>query len=728
MAENTSTTNVALGITHDQISYVRETETRYKNSEGDTSAVKQDEAEEEDVVSLAVSLVVSNARQGVVTLCAKVAQILKEKRRLEQKVAQLEQHLLQQQLYGSRRTSEEQSKTYSDRFSFSSHCSAICPYCSGERCGSCPPSLLPQAGLSAAFGDSHHPGLREEAPCAACGVPRRRSAQCAVGSADPEFEPSSRTQNSVLNSEGKRMSVVCVINERKELARDWTDCAKARHEVQTQRQIKRGSIYASSRSLDPQLLINRSRRKFIRSRSICIHRTSHKSNTGKETCGKGWSSKTSGEQDGQGKPTHVEETCSRVPPVNIFAKEERENTSCGTQPRRPTHRSLPCTSSLSTDTEISSQESILCSLDSAYMSQDGAPCIEDNTHRSHSGTRSRYDIVQYRLDNPEQMQDAKQFSSDGSEHCMNRTRNIHDTTIHSHDSAIDTAHHSFDSSHDSYDSTQSSREGSLRNFFQQVSSSIERFDSSRNVIAKTLDSGQDRSSNSSDTVNNIPVHSVLRSCTEGHHNEVHSGGDGRPLQSHGDNLPQEVSPSDPSLTEGSRNNLQVLEAPYPLAGCQCPICQQLNKDQVFVMTAEGEEILKEGSIVLIEGNHIAVVQYMGHDSVSISRNQEVPLSGLVGVHVELWPPDNRKLFIPLDDIICQLEPDDLDDLVAPSSREESQVRGLQKGRKGYSSMQELGVPSADAPKEMISLSESTQRGSLPAEISATRSCIWESYV
>ncbi|XP_076042352.1 uncharacterized protein LOC143026201 isoform X3 [Oratosquilla oratoria] len=676
MAENTSTTNVALGITHDQISYVRETETRYKNSEGDTSAVKQDEAEEEDVVSLAVSLVVSNARQGVVTLCAKVAQILKEKRRLEQKVAQLEQHLLQQQLYGSRRTSEEQSKTYSDRFSFSSHCSAICPYCSGERCGSCPPSLLPQAGLSAAFGDSHHPGLREEAPCAACGVPRRRSAQCAVGSADPEFEPSSRTQNSVLNSEGKRMSVVCVINERKELARDWTDCAKARHEVQTQRQIKRGSIYASSRSLDPQLLINRSRRKFIRSRSICIHRTSHKSNTGKETCGKGWSSKTSGEQDGQGKPTHVEETCSRVPPVNIFAKEERENTSCGTQPRRPTHRSLPCTSSLSTDTEISSQESILCSLDSAYMSQDGAPCIEDNTHRSHSGTRS-----------------------------------------------------SFDSSHDSYDSTQSSREGSLRNFFQQVSSSIERFDSSRNVIAKTLDSGQDRSSNSSDTVNNIPVHSVLRSCTEeGHHNEVHSGGDGRPLQSHGDNLPQEVSPSDPSLTEGSRNNLQVLEAPYPLAGCQCPICQQLNKDQVFVMTAEGEEILKEGSIVLIEGNHIAVVQYMGHDSVSISRNQEVPLSGLVGVHVELWPPDNRKLFIPLDDIICQLEPDDLDDLVAPSSREESQVRGLQKGRKGYSSMQELGVPSADAPKEMISLSESTQRGSLPAEISATRSCIWESYV
>ncbi|KAK8384470.1 hypothetical protein O3P69_009345 [Scylla paramamosain] len=124
----------------------------------------------------------------------------------------------------------------------------------------------------------------------------------------------------------------------------------------------------------------------------------------------------------------------------------------------------------------------------------------------------------------------------------------------------------------------------------------------------------------------------------------------------------------------------VLCAPHPLAGCQCVLCLQLSTDSDTVpyeiVTDEGS-LLPRGSAVLVRGRRVGTVVYFGHRKHQ-ARGSDGPAAPLLpppapgthdlpadecarslacplGVTVQLWPPDEGEVFVPLNDVICQLD-------------------------------------------------------------------------
>ncbi|XP_071535404.1 uncharacterized protein [Panulirus ornatus] len=152
--------------------------------------------------------------------------------------------------------------------------------------------------------------------------------------------------------------------------------------------------------------------------------------------------------------------------------------------------------------------------------------------------------------------------------------------------------------------------------------------------------------------------------------------------------------SDTTVPEAAAH--EQLCAPYPLAGCECVVCTHLASDpecHLYVLTTNEGSLLPRGSKVLVQGDHIGTVVYLGHHkhplryssvsqhhiqpSAATSINQTViaeasdssskniinetcealDVSSLspLGVTITLWPPDQGELFVPLGDVICQLD-------------------------------------------------------------------------
>ncbi|KAG0730500.1 hypothetical protein GWK47_028158 [Chionoecetes opilio] len=109
----------------------------------------------------------------------------------------------------------------------------------------------------------------------------------------------------------------------------------------------------------------------------------------------------------------------------------------------------------------------------------------------------------------------------------------------------------------------------------------------------------------------------------------------------------------------------VLCAPHPLAGCECVLCLQLAAHPDLlpyqIITDEGS-LLPRGSTVLVGGRRVGTVVYFGHrkhqgrgpGTPQAPRTCEPPASPL-GVTVLLWPPDEGEVFVPLNEVICQLD-------------------------------------------------------------------------
>lgn len=168
----------------------------------------------------------------------------------------------------------------------------------------------------------------------------------------------------------------------------------------------------------------------------------------------------------------------------------------------------------------------------------------------------------------------------------------------------------------------------------------------------------------------------------------------------------------------------VLSAPHPLAGCECAVCLQLSTHPDVlpyeIVTDEGS-LLPRGSTVLVSGQRVGTVVYFGHcrhqakgassphrlkasptpqqqqQLPSSPSTQQAPTTGSspppphqqlplpaapsscdgpqvgpaspIGVTVILWPPDEGEVFVPLNEVICQLD----DEGIPGSSEEQSSL-------------------------------------------------------
>ncbi|XP_069164912.1 uncharacterized protein [Procambarus clarkii] len=168
-----------------------------------------------------------------------------------------------------------------------------------------------------------------------------------------------------------------------------------------------------------------------------------------------------------------------------------------------------------------------------------------------------------------------------------------------------------------------------------------------------------------------------------------------------DSLP-ESSPSD-SCNRDTVTSLmpeatsyEHLYAPHPLAGCECVVCTHLAADpdtHLYILTTNEGLLLPQGSKVLVQGDRIGTVIYFGHckypsrsSSLTQHHLQGSPITSinetvitevadegskgdidetwgvcdgttgsLLGVTVALWPPDQGEIFVPLSDVVCQLD-------------------------------------------------------------------------
>ncbi|XP_068249377.1 uncharacterized protein [Palaemon carinicauda] len=118
------------------------------------------------------------------------------------------------------------------------------------------------------------------------------------------------------------------------------------------------------------------------------------------------------------------------------------------------------------------------------------------------------------------------------------------------------------------------------------------------------------------------------------------------------------------------NNNKELCLPHPLAGCECYVCLNLSADpscQLYALTTEGGSLLPPGSTVLVEGERVGTVLYLGHEKLITSNQSFVsPISvdailshegylRPVGLTLKLWAPDCGEIFVPLSAVICQLD-------------------------------------------------------------------------
>ncbi|XP_042228655.1 uncharacterized protein LOC121870771 isoform X2 [Homarus americanus] len=164
-----------------------------------------------------------------------------------------------------------------------------------------------------------------------------------------------------------------------------------------------------------------------------------------------------------------------------------------------------------------------------------------------------------------------------------------------------------------------------------------------------------------------------------------------------DNLTE--SPAcDPNISDVMMQQISTQElcAPHPLAGCECVVCTHLAADphsQLYILTTNEGSLLPQGSKVLVQGDRIGTVMYFGHNkyssvisclprhhlkaSASTSTTQaaiteasvesskmisdetdgvvSVDSTSPIGVTITLWPPDQGEVFVPLCDVICQLD-------------------------------------------------------------------------
>lgn len=151
--------------------------------------------------------------------------------------------------------------------------------------------------------------------------------------------------------------------------------------------------------------------------------------------------------------------------------------------------------------------------------------------------------------------------------------------------------------------------------------------------------------------------------------------------------------TDPSASQSQ--DFGELCAPHPLTGCECLVCMHLSSDpdcHLYALTTEEGALLPPGSRVLVRGDHVGTVLYLGHDkyptkqmksyfwpsqdpsenskrqviseesmetSIDIADDDVPPCVPVrpVGVTIRLWPPDAGQMFVPLSAVICQLDDD-----------------------------------------------------------------------
>ncbi|XP_066946602.1 serine-rich adhesin for platelets-like [Macrobrachium rosenbergii] len=121
---------------------------------------------------------------------------------------------------------------------------------------------------------------------------------------------------------------------------------------------------------------------------------------------------------------------------------------------------------------------------------------------------------------------------------------------------------------------------------------------------------------------------------------------------------------------GFNNSNKELSLPHPLAGCECVICCHLTADptcQLYALTTEGGSLLPPGSTILVEGERVGTVLYLGHERyVTFNQSAVSPIAveallahagymRPVGITMKLWAPDHGEIFVPLSAVICQLD-------------------------------------------------------------------------
>ncbi|KAK7084775.1 hypothetical protein SK128_001973 [Halocaridina rubra] len=138
----------------------------------------------------------------------------------------------------------------------------------------------------------------------------------------------------------------------------------------------------------------------------------------------------------------------------------------------------------------------------------------------------------------------------------------------------------------------------------------------------------------------------------------------------GQNASVERSTEAPDVQTSKMHPQTELCLPHPLAGCECDICLNLSADpncHLYALSTGGGSLLPPGSKVLIEGERLGTVLYLGHDKHSSKGPRDLPCGTMdsslqqegllrpVGVSVRLWAPDEGEVFVPINSIICQLD-------------------------------------------------------------------------
>ncbi|KAK4314763.1 hypothetical protein Pmani_013964 [Petrolisthes manimaculis] len=147
-------------------------------------------------------------------------------------------------------------------------------------------------------------------------------------------------------------------------------------------------------------------------------------------------------------------------------------------------------------------------------------------------------------------------------------------------------------------------------------------------------------------------------------------------------------PDTPSTSSPTTFAQDDLCAPYPLEGCECVVCTRMSSDlasPMYSLTTSEGPLLPRGSMVLVRGDMVGTVIYIGHrrhpfpnkgmqylsptssptQASSVLWNGGVVMddvgnsadvaSSPLGVTIALWSPDQGELFVPLRDVVCQLD-------------------------------------------------------------------------